>query len=92
MTQNTKFTGMQLLTVPSDYVPLTHDDSNDLASRAGGLFIGGTAGDVVFRTGLSGTTSRTLAVAANSFIPCEITRVLATGTTATPIHALLYRS
>jgi len=92
VTQDHKFTGMQLLTVPSDIVALTPDDSNDLAPKAGGLLIGGTAGDIVIRTGLSGTTSRTIAVAANSFVPCEVTRVLATGTTATPIYALLYRS
>jgi hypothetical protein len=92
MTQNSKFTGMQLLTVPSDYVPVTPNDSSDLAVRAGGLYIGGTAGNIVVRTGLGGTTSRTIAVAANSFIPGEFTRVLSTGTTATPIHALLFRS
>lgn len=92
MTAATKFTGMQLLTVPSDYVTVTPSDSADLSQRAGGLLIGGTAGDIVVRTGLSDTTSRTIAVAANSFIPGEFTRVLATGTTATPIYALIYRS
>ena len=91
MTNKTKFTGMQLLTVPSDYVPVTPDDSNDLADTAGGLYIGGTAGDVVVRTGLGGATARTIAVAANSYLIGEFTRVESTGTTATPIHALLYR-
>lgn len=91
MTAHTKFTGMQLSNIPRDYVSVTPDDDNDLANRAFGLYIDadGTAGDVVVRTGLSGTTSRTINVAAGDFIPGEFVRVLSTGTTATGIHALI---
>ncbi len=92
MALDTKFTGMQLTSIPSDLVVVTPSDTVDLANRAMGLLIGGTAGNIVIRTGLSGASSRTIAVAANQTVLCEVTRVEATSTTATPIYALIPRS
>ncbi len=92
MALDTKFTGMQLTSIPSDIVVVTPSDSADLANRAMGFLIGATAGNIVIRTGLSGSTKRTIAVAANQTVLCEVTRIESTNTTATPIYALIPRS
>ena len=86
MTADTKFTGMTLNTVPRDIVPVSTADA-DLPLKAFGLYVVG-AGDLAIRTGLSGSTTRTIAVLANTTIYCEVIQVRS-ATTATGIHALI---
>jgi len=69
----------------SDIVPITPSDTVDIDGFAVGLYIT-TGGDVSFETA-NGT--RTLTVPDFHTFPCVITRVNATGTTATGIHAYL---
>lgn len=72
-----------------DIVPVTTNDSTDNVG-AGNIAIGlyiETAGNVTFQN--KDGVSRTVAVGANSYLVCSVKRVLATGTTATGIHALV---
>ncbi len=69
-----------------DYFPVTPDDGTDLPDIAASLFIEG-AGAVAF-TSVKGQ-SRVVAVPDFGWIICGVRRVLATGTTATGIHAVV---
>jgi hypothetical protein len=73
----------------TDMVPVTPADGADnvgTGNVAIGLYITG-AGDVTFHN-LDGV-SRTIAVPDNFYLICSVKRVLATGTTATGIHAII---
>lgn len=69
-----------------DYVPVTPNDSTDLADVATCLYIE-NAGAVVFDS-VKGET-RTVNVSDFGWIVCGVKRVRATGTTATGIHAVV---
>lgn len=69
-----------------DILPVTPSNTVDLPRVAIALYVTG-AGNVVIDT-VTGT-SRTVNLAANSFLPVGVRRVHATGTTATGIHALV---
>ncbi|MBC7154428.1 MAG: hypothetical protein H5U19_07430 [Rhodobacteraceae bacterium] len=70
----------------TDIVPVTPDDATDLPDVAVALYIaqGGTVRLVSVRDG-----TRSVPVADFSILPVGVRRVLATGTTATGIHALV---
>ena len=71
----------------SDAVTITPDDSTDLATvPTTGLYIGGN-GDIKVDM-LDGTTTTFVGIKAGVVYPFEITRVYATGTTATNIVVL----
>lgn len=72
----------------TDIVPVTPSDGADLATPALALKIE-TGGTVKLRTPGGGATTRTVVVADGELLPVMATRVLATGTTATGIHALV---
>ncbi|WP_424943473.1 spike base protein, RCAP_Rcc01079 family [Aliiroseovarius crassostreae] len=67
-----------------DIVPVTPDDATDLAKVAVALYVE-TGGNLTFVTPAG--HQRTVAVADFSILPAGAVRVLATGTTATGIHA-----
>jgi hypothetical protein len=70
-------------------VPVTPADGADnvgTGNTAIGLYITG-AGNVTFHNRYG--TSRTIAVPDNFYLICSVNRVLATGTTATGIHAMV---
>ena len=69
----------------TDMVPVTPSDSVDLANVAIGLYIT-VAGNVTFHN-MDGV-SRTITVPDNFYLICSVSRVLATGTTSTGIHAM----
>ncbi len=69
-----------------DLLPVTPNDSVDLAKVAVGLYVQ-TGGAVSIVTVAGGT--RTVTVPDFSVLPVGVTRVRATGTTATGIHALV---
>ena len=69
-----------------DLLPVTPNDSVDLSEVAVGLFVQ-TGGAVSIVTVAGGT--RTVTVPDFSVLPVGVTRVRATGTTATGIHALV---
>ncbi|HSG36064.1 MAG TPA: hypothetical protein VLA27_01370 [Paracoccaceae bacterium] len=68
----------------TDYLPVTPSDTTDLSDVAIGLYVetGGTLSVVT----LAGTI-RSITVPNNFTLPLAVTRVRATGTTATGIHA-----
>ena len=70
----------------TDILPVTPHDSNDLPSVAISLFVqnGGTINLIT----VAGH-QRSVTVADFSFLPVGVSRVNATGTTATGIHALV---
>lgn len=70
----------------SDALSVTPDDASDIPMNASALYVE-TGGTVVVDT-VAGET-RTIAVADFSILPLGTTRVRATGTTATGIHALV---
>jgi hypothetical protein len=73
----------------TDMLPVTPADGADnvgTGNVAIGLYITG-AGNVSFHN-IDGTT-RTIAVPDNFYLICSVKRVLATGTTATGIHAMI---
>jgi hypothetical protein len=73
----------------TDMVPVTPADGADnvgTGNVAIGLYITGE-GNVSFHN-IDGTT-RTIAVPNNFYLVCSVKRVLATGTTATGIHAII---
>jgi hypothetical protein len=70
-------------------VPVTPSDDTDnvgVGNVAVGLYVE-TGGVVVFVT--KAGTERTITVGDLSYLTCSITRVKATGTTATGVHALV---
>jgi hypothetical protein len=69
----------------TDMVPVTPSNSVDLANVAIGLYIT-VAGNVTFHN-MDGV-SRTITVPDNFYLICSVSRVLATGTTSTGIHAM----
>jgi len=70
----------------TDIVPVTPDDAADLEHVASALFVQ-NGGTVVFVTVRKQT--RTVVLADQSILPVGVRKVLATGTTATGIHALV---
>lgn len=70
----------------TDALPVTPDDATDLPMVAIALYVE-TSGTVVVDT-VAGET-RTIAVADFSILPLGTTRVRATGTTSSGIHALV---
>ncbi len=69
-----------------DMLPVTPSNVTDLSQVAIGLYVT-VAGDVTFHN-VDGV-SRTITVPDNFYLICSVSRVLATGTTATGIHAML---
>lgn len=69
-----------------DVSPVTPSDTTDLAEVAIGLYV--ETGGAVAMTTVCGET-RTVQVADFSILPVGVTRVHATGTTASGIHALV---
>lgn len=69
-----------------DYVPVTPDDNTDLVDVAASIYVEG-AGAVSFIS-VKGQT-RTVNVGDFGWVICGATRILATGTTATGIHAVV---
>ncbi|MHA3914928.1 spike base protein, RCAP_Rcc01079 family [Halovulum sp. GXIMD14793] len=69
-----------------DYVPVTPDDATDLTDVAASIYVEG-AGAVSF-VSVKGQ-ARTVNVSDFGWIICGATRILATGTTATGIHAVV---
>ena len=69
-----------------DIVPVVPSDSTDLSDVAIGLYV--ETGGAVTVTTVRGE-SRTVQVADFSILPVGATRVLATGTTASGIHAMV---
>ena len=69
----------------TDIVAVTPDDATDLADVAIGLYVG-TGGDVAIDTWQGSTV--TVPVASWQILPVAVTRVRATGTTASQIFAL----
>ena len=70
----------------ADYVPVTPDDGTDLNEVAVALYVE-TAGTVAFTSARG--QSRTVAVPDYGWVLCGVRRVLATGTTADGIHAIV---
>lgn len=71
-----------------DILPVSPSDTADLANVAVALYVE-TGGTLAIVTALGG--SRSVAVADFSILPVGVSRVLATGTTASGIHALTVR-
>jgi hypothetical protein len=70
----------------TDLIPVTPSDTTDLAEMAMALFVeAGGALRVVTRRG----ETRTVVVDDQTLLPVAVRRVLATGTTATGVHALV---
>ncbi len=69
-----------------DYQPVTPDDATDLPDVAASLYVEG--GGVVAFVSVKGQ-SRSVAVSDFGWVICGVRRVLATGTTASGIHAVV---
>ncbi len=69
-----------------DYAPVTPDDGVDLPDVAVSLYVEG--GGAVTFTSQKGQT-RQVTLPDHGFLSCGVRRVLATGTTATGIHAIV---
>lgn len=72
----------------TDILPVAPDDGTDLTDVAIALYVE-TGGAVALHT--VGGQTRTVGVADNAILPVGTRRVLATGTTASGIHALVLR-
>lgn len=70
----------------TDIVPVTPDDGTDLTEAAIALYVE-VGGNVSF-VSIKGA-SRNVMVGSNAILPVGAKRVLATGTTATGIHAMV---
>jgi hypothetical protein len=66
---------------------VTPDDNNDLGHATRSLFVGG-AGDVTVNMLRTGSAITFKAVPVGTVLPIRVTRVKATGTTATSLTAL----
>lgn len=69
---------------------ITPDDANDLTEIPKALYVGGTAGNITM-IGVDASVAATgvaWPVAAYALLPVRPRRILATGTTATPIIAI----
>ncbi len=71
----------------TDIVPVTPDDATDLPDAAIALYVT-TGGDIAIDC-VRGKATRIVTVGDQSLLPVGVTRVRATGTTATGIHALV---
>ncbi|MEL6773193.1 MAG: hypothetical protein AAFS07_14765 [Pseudomonadota bacterium] len=69
-----------------DYVPVTPDDLTDMATVAVALYAEG-AGSVTFISQKG--VQRSVQVPNYGYLLCGVRRVLATGTTATGLHAIV---
>ncbi|MEL6336610.1 MAG: hypothetical protein AAFQ88_08185 [Pseudomonadota bacterium] len=69
-----------------DYVPVTPDDLTDMATVAVALYAEG-AGSVTFISQKG--VQRSVQVPSYGYLLCGVRRVLATGTTATGLHAIV---
>ena len=79
----------QTLGSPAEvYKTVTPHDTNRVYtdSKFQWIYVGGTAGNVVINPG-NGQSNVTIPSAANSYHPVQVTHILSTGTTATPIIA-----
>lgn len=70
-----------------DGVDVTPNDSTDLVRHARGVYCTG-AGTI--KVTMAGGTDLTFTAAAGQFLPIEVSRIWATGTTATGIIALYH--
>jgi len=70
----------------TDIVPVTPDDSTDLTDTAIALYVE-TGGTVAFVSSAGG--ARSVSVSNNFILPVGVSRVKATGTSATGIHAMV---
>lgn len=72
-----------------DVQPVTPNDSSDILTSGDAVFIQckGTAGNVVMTT--ADGTDRTFPISADEIVPVGVTRVKATGTTATTLWAYI---
>ena len=71
----------------NDILPITPDDGSDLQQVAAALYV--TGGGTVAMVTERGET-RTVEVTDFAILPVGVRRVLATGTTATGLHALVF--
>ena len=78
--------GRSLTSPPEQAVAVAPADARDLACVTRALYVGG-AGDLCVRM-LGGAEVTLAAVPAGALLPLRVTRVLATGTSATAIVAL----
>jgi len=69
------------------FIPITPDDAQNLAAFPRGVYVGGS-GDIVMHDA-DGAPVTFVNAQAGTIIPVSPTRVLATGTTATGLVALL---
>ncbi|MEM8872524.1 MAG: hypothetical protein AAGB10_09350 [Pseudomonadota bacterium] len=69
-----------------DYVPVTPDDGTDLVDVAASIYAEG--GGAIQFVSIKGQT-RTVTVPDFGWIICGASRIMATGTTATGIHAVV---
>lgn len=72
--------------IARDVVPVVPSDTVDLPNVAASLYVE-TGGTIVFLPEKDGAPQRTVTVSDFSTFPCGVRRILATGTTATGIHA-----
>ena len=72
----------------TDLVPVTPSDTQDLAFVAIALYAE-TGGTIAFRSVGAPGAVRTVTLGDFSFLPVGIERVMATGTTAVGLHALV---
>lgn len=72
--------------IARDIVPIAPSDAEDLPNVAANLYVE-TGGTIVFLPEKLNAPQRTVIVPDFSTFPCGVRRVLATGTTATGIHA-----
>lgn len=72
----------------ADAYVVTPHDTNPLPQPARGLLIGGTGGNLTLKCHRNGA-SVTIVVVPNQLLPINAFQVLATGTAATPIYALV---
>lgn len=72
--------------IARDTVPVTPSDTEDLPNVAASLYIE-TGGTIVFQPENLNAPQRTITVPDFFTFPCGVRRVLASGTSATGIHA-----
>jgi hypothetical protein len=72
----------------SDIYAISPSDSAILPTPARGILVGATPGNIALRCHRNGATV-TIPVLANTRVDVEVYQVMFTGTTATPLFALL---
>ena len=80
---------MQLSSPGVDFVPVTPSDSTDLAEVTRYIHVTGTGG-IIYVTTLKNSQAAKVPVyvAQGGILPCRVSRIWATGTTATGISAV----